>query len=336
MFILAQILIVDYIIKKNTMKQFLSLSIMILLLNINLFAQNTVQLRIHQQLGNAPFAFNTGAKNNLNDDFKLLRLEYYLSKFKIVHDGGMETSVSEYALIGAGAMATVHLGTHNITSVEAIKFYIGVDSATNHLDPATYPASHPLSPQLPSMHWGWSSGYRFAALEGYGGSSYDQPIELHGLGDNNYNQAEVQATATVANNQLVMDIYADYTRALENISVNGGTFSHGFSGDARTLLFNLANHVFAGSPTSTIDFSEVNNFSVFPNPTTGKATIALETTEDLTYQVVITDVLGRVVARMDEVKSNQPIETNLEQVGLYFVQLVKDGQTVMTRKLMVE
>lgn len=317
------------------MKQFLLLSFLVLTTSV--FAQNTVKLNINHELGNLPFALNTGAQNNLGHDFNLNRMEYYLSQFTIVHDGGQETVVSNtYALVDASEATTIDLGSHNITTVEAVKFYIGVDSAANHSDPASYPASHALSPKSPSMHWGWASGYRFAALEGKGSSNYNQTIELHGLGDNNYYQAEVLTSATAANNEVIIDIYADYTRALESISVNGGAFEHGFDGDARKLLFNFSQNVFQQFSTSTIDFSEVNSFKVFPNPTTGQATISLEATEDFTYQVLITDVLGKTIEVINEVRGNQPISTQIEQSGLYFVQLVKDGQTVISKKLLVQ
>lgn len=306
------------------------------MLNTNAFSQNTVKLNVNHQLGVLPFTLNAEAVNNLGHDFKLSRLEYYVSQFTVVHDGGMETSInSVYTLIDASQSTMIDLGSHNITSVEAIKFYVGVDSATNHLDPSSYNASHALAPKLPSMHWGWASGYRFVALEGQGGSNFNQTMELHGLGNKNYYQAEILTTATAVNNEVVIDIYADYERALENISVSGGVFEHGDAREAATILSNFKDYVFNSFPTSTVDFSEVNDFSVFPNPTTGKTTIRLETTQDISYQVLITDMLGREVALIENIQNNQPIETNLEQSGLYFVQLVKNGQTVITKKLLV-
>lgn len=317
------------------MKQFLLLSFLVF--TTSLFAQNAVKLNINHELGSIPFAFNTGAQNNLGHDFNLIRMEYYLSQFTIVHDGGQETNINNvYALVDASESTIIDLGSHNVTSVEAIKFYIGVDSATNHLDPSSYIFTHPLAPQSPSMHWGWTSGYRFACLEGKGSSNYNQTIELHGLGDNNYKQATVSTSATAANNEVIIDIYADYTRALDNISVNGGAFEHGFNGDALQLLSNLSKSVFQQFSTSTVDFSEVNSFNVFPNPTTGQTTISLEATEDLTYQVLITDVLGKTIEQINDVKSNQPIQTQIEQSGMYFIQLVKNGQTVISKKLLVQ
>lgn len=319
------------------MKQLLFLCLSFLLLSTNVFAQNAVRLNINHELGTAPFALNTAAQNNIGHDFKLTRLEYYLSQFTIVHDGGQETNINNvYALVNATESTIIDLGNHNITSVEAVKFYVGVDSVANHSDPASYPATHALAPKLPSMHWGWASGYRFVALEGNGGTNYNQAIGLHCLGDQNYFQADVTTSATAANNVVNISIYADYTRALDNITVNMGSFEHGFDGDALAVLTNFRKSVFQEFSTSTIDFSEVNSFKVFPNPTTGQATISLEATEDLTYQVLISDVLGKTIEVINNVRNNQPIDTQINQSGLYFIQLVKNGQTVITKKLLVE
>lgn len=317
------------------MKQFLFLLAAIFILNTSAFTQNTVKLNIKHKLGAAPFALNTGAQNNLGDDFNISSLRYYLSKFTIVHDGGTETSVNTYALVDASTSTTIDLGAHNINTVEAIRFHTGVDSATNHLDPSLYDPTHPLAPKSPTMHWGWSGGYRFATLEGQGSSSYNQDMQVHALGDENYFEATVATGAVLASNEITITIDADYTRALENISVNAGLVLHGFGGAAQVMLQNFSQYVFSPTTTSTIDFSEVNSFKVFPNPTAGKATIALEATEDLTYQIRITDILGKEVTFINTLKSNQLIETELNQAGLYFVQLIKNGQTVMTKKLLV-
>lgn len=73
----------------------------------------------------------------------------------------------------------------NVNKVEAITFSVGVEQAYNHLDPASFPPDDPLAPQNPEMHWGWVSGYRFAAVEGEAGPNLDQHFEIHSIGDAN-------------------------------------------------------------------------------------------------------------------------------------------------------
>ncbi|MBK1880562.1 MbnP family protein [Pelagicoccus mobilis] len=49
---------------------------------------------------------------------------------------------------------------------QALRFNIGLPPEANHADPAQYPARHPLNPDHNQLHWTWSSGYIFLALEG--------------------------------------------------------------------------------------------------------------------------------------------------------------------------
>ena len=232
------------------------------------------------------------------------------------------------------------MGSHSITSIEGVNFHIGVDAGKNHADPASYNMSHPLAPKNPSMHWGWTSGYRFIAMEGKGGANLNQTFELHGLGDANYFKVTVPfATAmTATNNEFVLNVDADYTRILENVNVSSGLIVHGETGAAKTALENMRDYVFAeGSfPSSTIDISEINDFKVFPNPTNGLSKLTIETSIEGTYQVAITDIVGKQVAFFNEVRSNSTLEFELNNSGLYFVSLIKEGQPVITEKLMVQ
>jgi len=47
-----------------------------------------------------------------------------------------------------------------------LEFQLGVPAAVNHIDPAQWAAGHPLNPIVNGLHWGWSGGYVFAAIEG--------------------------------------------------------------------------------------------------------------------------------------------------------------------------
>jgi len=307
-----------------------------LLLSLNNFAQNNIQLNIDHKLGNVDFEMNTGAKNNIDNDFDVTRLQYYISEIAIVHDGGTETVFDDvWVLVDASSTTQVDLGDSNINTVEMVKLHIGVDEAHNHLDPTSYAATNPLSPQFPSMHWGWNPGYRFVAFEGNGGSRFNQLFQLHGLGDDNYFTTEIPLTTEAVNNKVLINIDADYTRALENINVSNGIIIHGDYGEARQCLENFRDYVFAAASetVAAIDVSEISKFDLFPNPTNGKASILLEGIEGFNYQVSVTDILGKQVLFFDTVKSNSRIELALEEAGLYFVHLIKDGHSAITKKL---
>jgi len=305
--------------------------------SMSLFAQNTVQLNIHHKLGQSDFEMNMGSKNNIGDDFNVSRLQYYISEITITHDSGMKTAIDDtWLLIDATESTSVDLGAYDITQVEGVSFYIGVNEEVNHDDPASYANDHPLAPKFPSMHWGWAAGYRFVAYEGKGGSDFNHLFQFHGLEDANYFQSQIDVTALAENGLVSMDIYADYTRALENITVSSGNIVHGGFGDAQKCLENFRDFVFSPTPpisTSTIDISEINHFDVFPNPSIDNTSIVLSTTDELNYQVQVVDILGRPIQQFKSVDSNATLGLNLKYAGIYFVNLIKDGQTVISKKL---
>ena len=321
------------------MKKWILFSTLNFLFVVATFAQNSVQLTINHKLGSEDFVMEMGSKNNLDHDFEITRLQYYIADIKLTHDGGMQTDIEDlWVLVNADEPTQVDLGMHNINSLERINFYIGVGPDENHLDPASYDPEHPLAPQFPSMHWGWAAGYRFVALEGNGGSAFNQLIQLHGLGDDNYFQAKIDMEATAVDNILAINLDADYTRALEDISLNSGVIVHGEVLEAKQCLENFRDYVFSPSSgsTNTLDLSVINNFQVYPNPTnTGHFSMLLEAKTDEVYSISITDVLGRQVMLISEVNINTVLDLELESEGLYFVNLIKAGQSVLSKKLIV-
>lgn len=326
------------------MKNFILFALTIAVSAFQLNSQNTVLLNINHKLGNADFAMNQAAKNNIDNDFNITRLEYYISEITLVHDGGAETMIDDlWVLINAGrgsGTTKLDLGTYGMTTVEKIRFHIGVDEAHNHLDPSSWPTDHPLAPKSPSMHWGWAAGYRFVALEGFGGPDLNQMIQLHGLDDSNYFTTELELDVVADNNEVTINIDADYTRALEDIAVNSGVIEHGVNRADKQCLENFRDYVFtqASGTSSTIDFSEISSFDLFPNPITNSiSTVKLELNESgYAYDISLTSVDGRQLDYHYNVTDNYNLDFTDQQPGMYFVNLVKEGQPILTKKVIVE
>ncbi len=301
------------------------------------FAQSNIHLIVHHKLGEQDFAMNSPAKNNMDHDFEVTRLEYYISGITIIHDNGTATPVPDtWILVNAASVTEVDLGSFPVTEVEAIHFTIGVNPEHNHLDPASFDPSHPLAPKSPSMHWGWAAGYRFLALEGNGGPQYNQLIQLHGLGDQNYIKTRVNLNAVVLNNQVTIHLDADYTRALENISVNGGVIEHSETGYAQESLENFRNLVFSPSEVNTgiSDANAVNHFTLYPNPTLdGLAFATISIKEDKGYEIMVTDILGRQISYLKQVNPNATVNISVPEAGIYMVTLMQNGQPVGVTKL---
>ena len=102
-------------------------------------SQTNVELNIYHFLGEEPFAFEMGAKNNIDNDFNVTRLQYYIDGISLIHDGGQETLIEEFWILADGSESVkAELGSLPIENLESISFYIGVGPDYNHLDPAQY------------------------------------------------------------------------------------------------------------------------------------------------------------------------------------------------------
>lgn len=320
------------------MKKVILFAFSLLLLISNSYAQNNIQLNIHHKLGEQDFAIDVGAKNNIDHDFNFKRVEYYISEISIIHDGGIESSMKgEILLVDATTPLQKDFGTYDINEVEKIRFHIGVPADLNHLDPSTYPADHPLAPQFPSMHWGWTSGYRFIALEGKASSNFNQIFEFHALGDANYFQTEIEVNTVAQDGQVVIDLDADYARALEDLAVNNGIIVHSEDMEALQALRNFRDYVFSpsGINTATTDQKAFGQIKVFPNPAfDGQAQVMIADSDQGLYEMQVTNVLGQTIASRS-LMANSPFNLELEQSGYYLIQFWKEGQLVETVKIVV-
>jgi len=298
-------------------------------------AQTPVELHITHKLGTADFSFNTATTNNLGHSFNLSRVQYYISKISITHDGGTITEVpNHYILANANANIISHLGSYSITNVEGVTFYIGVDTPANHADPSLQPADHPLAHQTPVMHWGWASGYRFAAVEGKCGASLDKNFEVHALGDNNYGHTSVTVTGTMADGKIIIPLYADYSQLLNDIDATATMIVHGETGESFTLLRNIRTFVFAPGTPVTTGAENINTpypaVRIFPNPSPdGSVTIGFDNAQPQ-YQIQVSDILGRNITSVQKAANQSSITLQLPGNGLYLMQVQKeDGSTAV-------
>lgn len=317
-----------------------SLLTIILFSAASLNAQVETELRIYHQLGAQAFQMNTTATNNNSQDFQVTRLSYYMSEFTVVHDGGQETAISvdTVAIVHAGEVVgftTVQLGNLNVTNVEGIKFHIGVSSPINTSDPGLFVAPHPLAPQSPSMHWGWSSGYRFVAYEGVGGSGFSQVFQMHGLWDANYYETTVTAAGQLVGGVMYIAIDGDYERGLENIDVSSGVIAHGVNLEDLTVLQNFRDYVYSAS-SATIsagleDVSMNENWSVFPNPTEGEFYLNIDSEMNVD-RVSVVNPLGEEVTSIEITEGEIP-SISLVNSGIYFVNLMNGSSVLGTKRI---
>lgn len=316
------------------MKFYITL-ISFLALSMTSYSQKNLVLNIQHMLGDQDFAYGIEAENNLNQSYKVDRLAYYLSQLVLIHDGGQETLIEDlWILVEANKISIYELGSFDITDLESIRFSVGVEEEVNHDDPALWPMDHPLAPKNPSMHWGWTGGYRFVALEGNAGATFNTNFEMHGLGDVNYFEIALDLDEEVNGDQMDLYVRADYNKALEDINVNAGPLSHGEGNEAKKVLENFRDLVF--TPGAMISSTENNlstsDFSLFPNPSSdGLINIQADLTN---YNVDVTDIAGRTVS--SAVSQNGKVQFQINTPGVYLVSLYNEAGFIGTERVVVK
>ncbi|SHK28937.1 Cytochrome c peroxidase [Rubritalea squalenifaciens DSM 18772] len=180
--------------------------------------------------------------------YSVTRLSYLLSNFSIQRDTGEWVELkNQYAYIDEGKRRTrFFLKDVPEGSYKSIRFALGVPKATNHADPAQYSADHPLNPNLNQLHWNWSGGYIFLALEGRYRAE-DQSLQgfvYHLANDNNFSTIQLPGQFVLKQNTgliLGMDIakLLGQPRALSFIKDGSSTHSHAGDPIASSLIANL-------------------------------------------------------------------------------------------------
>lgn len=124
---------------------------------------------IEHLFGNQSINFGSVEYSTINNTVGVSNLTYYLSGFGLQRQDGSWQEIAGYHMVVAQdkPIDTLALGSVPVGIYNAVRFHIGVDSVTNHGDPAVWPNSHPLSLMRGGqMHWSWNAGYIFMKMEG--------------------------------------------------------------------------------------------------------------------------------------------------------------------------
>ena len=306
-------------------------------------AQKNVTLTIKHMLGTSPFALNQPSTNNLSNNFTISRVDYYISKITLIHDGGMQTPVASKYILATGAANVVeNLGSFNVTNVEGIEFYIGVDSPNNNSDPSLWNPPHPLAfrpPPLKIMHWGWASGYRFVAIEGSSGPSLNNGYTIHGLFNRNYFSQTIMSPGINNGNNVTINLDADYNEALKNVDVSLGPSDHGNDMTDLTVLQNFRDFVFSagtGLPLATTTVSKKIALNIYPNPS--RRTVRVHIPEEIHYTNASLDIFNMVGKKImtPTIDNNGTAIVNFATSGIYFIILRDNNVQLATHKIVIQ
>ena len=303
-------------------------------------AQTNVVLQMEQLLEGQPFAYDQTTQAELGFYFKATRLQYYISGITLIHDGGQITPVTDYYLLVDPAKDSVFaLGNFAVTDLEKIEFWIGVDSATNHLDPALYPEGHPLALKNPSMHWGWAGGYRFIAFEGLAGNTpgfVNNIFQIHTIADENYRKVSLDINEIVNGDTMLVPIEADYARLLHKIDVSTGVTSHSSVGRSKQVSINMPSVFSPALLSSAHEPIPDTHFLIAPNPASDFFTVTLPWTKEKPMTLVLTDIQGNTVLEETILRKTQTFDLQSDIApGVYVLTLSDSRQVLATEKIIV-
>jgi hypothetical protein len=250
--------------------------------------------------------------NDRTADFDYLM--YYIHDLQMITSSGDTIGATgEHYLIDAEEIE-YGIGDWNADSVTKVIFNWGVSLDANHADPGQYLSTHPLAPQYPTMHWGWSAGYRFIRADGTfddnGDGTPNLIFQYHMVGDQFVKKVSVDAHSMInANDELEVWITGYYERLFNEINLSMFPSVHGSTTPIPNLWVNITTEpvfeIFDGRmevPVDTADTStginlveNLNSLSIYPNPSIdGYVKVSLEQPISSEVQFDLVDLSGRI------------------------------------------
>lgn len=326
------------------MKSFL-LSLLTLASFSNASSQTNINLTLNHEWNGETFQYGQLYTDEQGRKVEITRVQYYLSGISLTHDAGQTTDLTSTYVLASANISEYSLGSADVSSVEGISFDLGVDQATNHLDPSQYADNHPLALQSPSMHWGWSAGYRFVVIEGNidsdGDNQVDKLFQFHVTGDNNYlvNVDPLTISSSESNSELDIELYVNIADWVNGIDLVSAGLNHG----VRTINGDLMNNTNTNTVFSTeqgvVSVNDVklaqNNVS-FNYSTPYAPTIFYQFSEEDLINLSVFDLNGRevITAKSLTNEGNYFINTELS-AGTYIAVFSNNEQSLITEKFVV-
>jgi cytochrome c peroxidase len=128
-----------------------------------------LQLEIDPQWQGRALALNRNLPGAKAESLSISRFDGLFSQLALQRTDGSWLESKDWHVffsVGKRQLSAVADGL-SAQEFKAIRFRVGVDAETDASDPQRWLPEHPLHPDVCGLHWGWSSGYVFLAIEGH-------------------------------------------------------------------------------------------------------------------------------------------------------------------------
>jgi hypothetical protein len=304
------------------------------------WAQKNIFLNLTPLFGNQPFALNQTFIGNDGIAVEIQDFNYYLSDVKIFHDNGQQTNLPTSIWLVTPTQHSLYLGYLAVEQIDSINFTIGVPKRYNTQsgalaqDISTYPETHPLSFQSPSMYWGWSFGYMHMITGGKADSNNDGVpnayFELHNLGNNNQQSVTLATIQTTTGSQTDLFYNCHIDRWLNQMPLSSVGVLHGETGLNQSVMQNVnTQDVFTLNPTATIQEND-NLFVSWKQNATEISIQGLQNQSIKNYQVFSNTGQKVLDHQVNTPSASVPLEQL--QSGLYLIRTeMNNGKTQVIR-----
>lgn len=297
------------------------------------WAQKDIFLNIAPLFGNQPFTLNQNFVGNDGIAVNIEHFNYYLSDVKLFHDNGLQTNFPTDIWLLTPEQHSLYLGNLNINQLDSINFTVGVPKRYNTQagalaqDISTYPDSHALSFQSPSMYWGWAFGYMHMIIGGKADSNNDGVpnayFEMHNLGNNNQQSVTLPSIQTNTGNQIDLNYTCNVDRWLNLMPLSNIGVLHGDNGLNQQILQNVnSQEVFALAANAN---TQENNASLLTfMQTDSEFTFSVKNNHTIKNYIVFANS-GQKISEVSSKDTKATIALEPLQSGIYLVTVETDN-----------
>ena len=304
------------------------------------WAQKNIFLNIDPLFGTQPFALNQSFFGNDGIAVEIEHFNYYLSDVKLFHDNGLQTDLFTDIWLITPNSHSLYLGYLNVNQIDSINFTVGVPKRYNTQagalaqDISTYPETHALSFQSPSMYWGWSFGYMHMIVGGKADSNNDgipnAYFEMHNLGNNNQQSVSLPSIQTNTGNQIDLNYTCNVDRWLNQMPLSTVGILHDQTGLNQSILQNaISQDVFTLAVNANTQQNNSALLAFFQ--TDSELTLSTKNNQIIKNYVVFANS-GQKISEISSKDTKATIALEPFQSGIYLVMVETDnGQRQMFR-----
>jgi len=308
---------------------------LILLIALNLSAKEVI-LKINHH--------NDGQKVVLNDiiytvnsyETKFQRLQYYMTNFQLIDENNNEINGLEKYVIVDVNTSEYKIGDVSESNFSKISYNFGIEKSVNNGDPSIWPKGHPLSLENDfeaQMHWGWSAGYRFLAIEGVTKDIFNRwnnVFQFHLVGNQYYSRITNDIKSYEENGKIYIEFNINLTDILYNVNLISDNFIHGSGGSNDVIASNVKNgNVFKTQVLSVKDlFPELK---ITPNPANDFINLENGSINITNFEFNIYNSNGEFISNFNANNSNIFDVSNFT-TGAYYLQITNNNELIKTIK----